>query len=1205
MARAFAAAICGMLACLAFAGAASAKTIQPYQYWKSFDAADAIGGGGAFTDVQKVDVDQVTGDVYVWGTYGGGQGIFKFNENGESEAFSASGKSIIPTVWNQRWELKVDNSSGPTQGRFYAFPSGGPYYAFEKSGAEIHGNWPLTFEGGTCGAAVDPTDGNIWFDRGNFLEVLEKYTPAGLPTGDTIHLRERGSCDEAVDSQGNVYQAAYTLGGVLNKFGPNGEELAVFDKGPGTAVNIDLANDDVYWVTDPQYEDHNNTWDREVRRFDKEGNLLDEFGRQEGAYPGIFNGSANAGVAINKTSKVVYVTNERSGYEGIDMFKRPSAPITVPDVTLGKATGVGPSGATLHGTINADGVETTGCRFEYIKETTGFSQETGEFNTPREGLLDPENFIKVPCEEGQTFSGSEDHAISVQLSGLELGYMYFFRLTAENANLYQSHTGYDKFITGNPPTISGEVVSSLNTDSVFFNAKVDTNRGGGRYWVEWGTEAGNLNNKVPVSPVQLNRLKKGPQASQVSLLGLTPDTEYFWRFAAENDAGSSVTPEHHFKTFPPPPSKDECANALVRKQTGASRLFDCRAYELVSAADQGGYDVDSDMIPGDSALVQGAQAHDRFLYSIRYGSLPDIAGSPTTFGHDPYVAERNEAAQEWQTTYVGLPADSMPSTHPYGSPLAGQDASLTTFAFGGENICEPCFPDGSINVPLRLPGGSLVPGMEGAADPAGEVRKALSDDGSHLVFGTETKLDPQAPTGVSIYSRDLVNGGTQLVSRSDTAPISGTRTAALDVSADGSRVLIGKWVRDDSAGNEYFDLYMHVGTVANSVKVVETASGVLYNGMNSGGSQVYFSTAEALAGDADTSVDLYRAEVGSASATVSRVSTGKEGTEGKVDTCTPAGTPSWNAPEGEGKCGVVAFAGGAGVANGSGAVYFVSPEQLDGSANGIADEANLYVANVGQAPHFIATINSDNVAIEHGIDQPEVHSYEDFQVTPSGQVAAFTSARPLAGAETNGHTALYRYAQGADQVICLSCASEESSDTGLSPSGSNLTDDGRVFFTTSERLGLEDTNKAADAYEWEDGQTHLISSGTNAQGSRFVSVSRDGTDAFFFTRDSLAPQDRNGSPIKVYDARVNGGFLYIAPPFACKASDECHGPGTQASPPPPINTVKGSGRTPNPTQGKKCKRRFVKKHGKCVKRRHHRRHARKSHRHARNSQRQG
>jgi hypothetical protein len=131
---------------------------------------------------------------------------------------------------------------------------------------------------------------------------------------------------------------------------------------------------------------------------------------------------------------------------------------------------------------------------------------------------------------------------------------------------------------------------------------------------------------------------------------------------------------------------------------------------------------------------------------------------------------------------------------------------------------------------------------------------------------------------------------------------------------------------------------------------------------------------------------------------------------------------------------------------------------------------------------------------------------------------------------------------------------------------------------------LSDTNEKRDAYQWSGGsKLGLISTGRSLEDSALLGVSRDGKDAFFFTRDVLVPTDENGGAVKIYDARAGGGYLQgnVAPP--CAASDECHGPGTQAPPPPPINSLSSSPAPSEAKQPTKCKKGFVKRHGKCVK----------------------
>ena len=300
----------------------------------------------------------------------------------------------------------------------------------------------------------------------------------------------------------------------------------------------------------------------------------------------------------------------------------------------------------------------------------------------------------------------------------------------------------------------------------------------------------------------------------------------------------------------------------------------------------------------------------------------------------------------------------MPDEGKFGSPLLASDPFLGEFAFGGEDICDPCFKDGSgesTNVPVRRPDGSLIKGMAGPlnphADPDGLVEKPFSDDGSHFVFAASQHFHPDGNEGeVSIYDRDFDSGATQVVS---TMPNGTTLTgdvAQLDISTDGSRVLVGKLVGNDGAGNPLYDLYMHVGNNPGSVEVADTSSGVHYNGMSDDGSRVFFSTPDQLDDDSDTSIDAYSAEIENLAASVERVSTGIGGT-GNTDLCEPVGEPdTWNAASGDGKCNAVAFAGGGGVAAGDGSFYFMSPEQLDGGANGEPGEVNLYLVPPGARP---------------------------------------------------------------------------------------------------------------------------------------------------------------------------------------------------------------------------------------------------------------
>src|SRR5207245_11191607 len=97
-------------------------------------------------------------------------------------------------------------------------------------------------------------------------------------------------------------------------------------------------------------------------------------------------------------------------------------------------------------------------------------------------------------------------------------------------------------------------------------------------------------------------------------------TTYRYRVVAENASGAAAGAARTFHTLPFTRSIDDpCPTAHVRQQTGAALLLDCRAYELVSAANSGGYDVESNLIAGQSPFGGYPQASGRLLYGVHGG----------------------------------------------------------------------------------------------------------------------------------------------------------------------------------------------------------------------------------------------------------------------------------------------------------------------------------------------------------------------------------------------------------------------------------------------------------------------------------------------------------------------------------------------------------------------------------------------------------
>jgi hypothetical protein len=271
-----------------------------------------------------------------------------------------------------------------------------------------------------------------------------------------------------------------------------------------------------------------------------------------------------------------------------------------------------------------------------------------------------------------------------------------------------------------------------------------------------------------------------------------------------------------------------------------------------------------------------------------------------------------------------------------------------------------------------------------------------------------------------------------------------------------------------------------------------------------------------------------------------------------------------------------------------------------GAGAAIDGRGNIYVASngTGEIAVFGSPSAGENPAVHDALNLAGIRKTGDFQVNPSGDAVFGTALSLKANYNNNGHTEIYRYEPSSGALDCVSCNptnGDAAGNSSLAADGLSLTDDGRVFFESTDSLAARDEDNREDVYEWHSGDVGLISTGTSRFDSRLLSASADGTDAFFFTRDTLVPQDENGTLAKIYDARELGGFPFIPMPVPCKASDECHGPSSQAAPPPNLGTFKGSGG--DYLKPSKCRKGFVRKHGKCVRRHHGSKRRNKAHRH--------
>jgi hypothetical protein len=336
---------------------------------------------------------------------------------------------------------------------------------------------------------------------------------------------------------------------------------------------------------------------------------------------------------------------------------------------------------------------------------------------------------------------------------------------------------------------------------------------------------------------------------------------------------------------------------------------------------------------------------------------------------------------------------------------------------------------------------------------------------------------------------------------------------------------------------------------------------------------------------------------------------------------------------------------------GAGTLKLSKPVTTSGVQTLTGGAPNLYVwSQSDESTKFIATVDAEDVTLVTHNQTANLASWvraigarlsdsfgratDHARSTPDGSVFAFESTAPVTGFDnTEADPAdcgesdrekvpiagqpcdeVYRYETATGELTCVSCGAGGGPATGnarlqsvqatlgtVTPLLSynpveSLTEDGNtLFFESTESLLPRDVNGTKDVYEWKKGKgLSLISTGQSSGESALWAVTPSGSDAVFATRETLLPQDENGSSIRVYDARENGGF----PPPESTVTEPCSGDACQGTPsaaPPAPETASGSlqaegGNVPKKLSCTKGKKRVVRR-GKesCVKKPQHRR----------------
>ena len=643
-----------------------------------------------------------------------------------------------------------------------------------------------------------------------------------------------------------------------------------------------------------------------------------------------------------------------------------------------------------------------------------------------------------------------------------------------------------------------------------------------------------------------------------------------------------------------------CPNEQLRQRDGyALALPDCRAYEQASPVDKNFTDA-----LGEADVVQSSPSGE----AVTFFSAASFPGVLSATGPSLYLTTR--AGGEWSTQ--GL----VPQTVPRSQPEHGSASVLSLSEDLSEAIVntEPGLEAGmapgrysylrdSATGAFRL----LAPGIATFAD-------ATADD-SRIIFESRKQLLPiAAPSVVNLYEWDGGRPPGQELSLAGILPdgkapaagsVAGPGGPALGgavggatggfytqntISADGSRIFFS----DAETGR----IYMREPEAARTIPV--SAGPAYWRAATADGSEVFYTEGE----------DLYRFNV--ASETREALTNAAAGVLGTLGISTENGSYA----------------------------YFVATGVLADNENSNAEKAqagkaNLYEWHSGETI-FVARLNIESEYDEY--DWRDFYSLnpsaapatgeKGSRVTPDGMTVLFASRARLTSYDNVNQGELYLYEATSGKLTCVSCnpsGAPATSEAYLAGNPSivaapernafltrNLSEDGsRAFFQTREALVPQDKNGQTDVYEWEregaggpggcsrssasfsersGGCLYLISTGESGDPSYFGDASADGSNVFFFTRQSLVSQDRDEND-DLYDARVEGGIAAQnpSPPASC-TGEGCLGP---VDPPtvldaPASATFLGAGNLkPSPAKPKKvvvkCPRRKVRRHKRCVK----------------------
>jgi phosphodiesterase/alkaline phosphatase D-like protein len=206
-----------------------------------------------------------------------------------------------------------------------------------------------------------------------------------------------------------------------------------------------------------------------------------------------------------------------------------------PSATTGAASGVTNTTATIAGSVNPNGLDTS-YHFEY-----GTTPSYGTSTTA--------------VDDG---SGTGTDSVNAALSGLTQGTTYYYRLVATSVG-GTTNGSQGTFTTTQPPTATTGSASSITATAAAIAGSVNPNGVDTTYHFEYGTTPSFGTSTTAVDD------GSGTSAStvQAGLTGLTPGTTYYYRLVATSVAGTTDGAQGTFATIQPPSASTGAASAIT------------------------------------------------------------------------------------------------------------------------------------------------------------------------------------------------------------------------------------------------------------------------------------------------------------------------------------------------------------------------------------------------------------------------------------------------------------------------------------------------------------------------------------------------------------------------------------------------------------------------------------------------------------------